>query len=151
MDTTVRERLEADLKTAMRSGDRDTRDAIRFILSAIKNAEIEARVGAPLDEAATLRKMGKQLTDAATQYRDADRPELAEREEAQLEVLKRYLPAELPDEELAALAAEAVSESGASSPREMGKVMPILIAKVDGRADGRRISAAAKAALEALA
>ena len=150
MDTTIRARLETDLKGAMRSGDRDTRDAIRFILSAIKNAEIEARVGTPLDEAATLRKMSKQLSDAATQYRDAGRTELAEKEEAQLDVLKRYLPAELPDEELAALAAEAVREAGASSPKEMGKVMPILIAKVDGRADGRRISAAARSALEAL-
>jgi uncharacterized protein YqeY len=151
MDTTIRSRLEADLKTAMRSGDRDTRDAIRFILAAIKNAEIEARVGTPLDEAATLRKMSKQLADAATQYRDAGRMELAEKEEAQLDVLKRYLPAELPDEELETLAAEAVRESGASGPKEMGKVMPILIAKVDGRADGRRISAAARNALQALA
>lgn len=151
METTIRARLEADLKTAMRSGDRDTRDAIRFILAAIKNAEIEARVGTPLDETATLRKMSKQLADAATQYRDAGRTELAEKEEAQLAILQRYLPTELPDEELAALADEAVRESGASSAREMGKVMPILIAKVDGRADGRRISAAAQAALKALA
>lgn len=151
MDTTIRSRLEADLKTAMRGGDSDRRDAIRFILSAIKNAEIEARVGAPLDETATLRKLSKQLSDAATQYREAGRDQLAEKEESQLAVLKEYLPAELPDEELAALAAEAVRESGASSPKEMGKVMPILIAKVDGRADGRRVSAAARAALEALA
>jgi uncharacterized protein YqeY len=151
MDTTIRSRLEADLKTAMRGGDHDRRDAIRFILSAIKNAEIEARVGAPLDETATLRKLSKQLSDAATQYREAGRDQLAEKEEAQLAVLKEYLPAELPDEELAALAAEAVRESGASSPKEMGKVMPILMAKVDGRADGRRVSAAARAALEALA
>lgn len=151
MDTTIKARLETDLKAAMRSGDRTSRDAIRFILAALKNAEIEARVGGTLDEAATLRKVSKQLADAATQYRDAGRPELAEKEEAQLAVLRNYLPAELPDDELAALAAAAVSEAGATSPKEMGKVMPLLIAKVDGRADGRRVSAAARAALEALA
>jgi uncharacterized protein YqeY len=147
----IRQQLEEGLKTAMRAGDQTGRDAIRFILAAVKNAEIEARVGtAPVDEVATLRKVGKQLSDAAEQYRQAGRLDLAEKEEAQLRVLQHYLPAELPDDELAALANEAVRESGATGPREMGKVMPVLIKKADGRADGRRISAAARAALESL-
>lgn len=145
----IRQRLEDDLKTAMRSGDQTSRDAIRFILAAVKNAEIDARGGStPADAVATLRKVGKQLTDAAEQYRQAERLDLAEKEEAQLAVLQRYLPTELPDEELAALAREAVREVGATSPKEMGKVMPVLLKKVDGRADGRRVSAAARAALE---
>jgi uncharacterized protein YqeY len=147
----IRQQLEDGLRAAMRSGDQTSRDAIRFILAAVKNAEIDARAGsAPVDEVATLRKVGKQLTDAAEQYRQAGRLDLAEKEEAQLRVLQRYLPAELPDDELAALANEAVRETGATGPKEMGKVMPVLIKKVDGRADGRRVSAAARAALEAL-
>jgi uncharacterized protein YqeY len=147
----IRQRLEDDLKTAMRTGDQTSRDAIRFILAAVKNAEIDARVGsAPVDEVATLRRVAKQLADAADQYRQAGRLDLAEKEEAQLAVLQRYLPAELPDDELAALARAAVRESGATGPKEMGKVMPVLLRMVDGRADGRRVSAAARAALESL-
>jgi uncharacterized protein YqeY len=147
----IRQQLEDGLRVAMRSGDQTSRDAIRFILAAVKNAEIDARGGsAPVDEVATLRKVGKQLADAAEQYRQAGRLDLAEKEEAQLMVLQRYLPAELPDDDLALLANEAVRETGATSPKEMGKVMPVLIKKVDGRAEGRRISAAARAALESL-
>jgi uncharacterized protein YqeY len=147
----IRQRLEDDLKTAMRTGDQTSRDAIRFILAAVKNAEIDARVGsAPVDEVATLRRVAKQLADAADQYRQAGRLDLAGKEEAQLAVLQRYLPAELPDDELAALARAAVRESGATGPKEMGKVMPVLLKMVDGRADGRRVSAAARAALESL-
>ncbi len=147
MDTTVRERLEADLKTAMRSGDRDTRDAIRFILSAIKNAEIEARVGAPLDEAATLRKMGKQLTDAATQYREAGRPELAEAEAYEAGIIEAYLPAELGDAELDALVARAIEATGAEGPRDMGKAIKHVMDAAGGRADGKRVSTKVKEAL----
>jgi uncharacterized protein YqeY len=151
MDPSIRQRLEEDLKSAMRAGDQTTRDAIRFILAAVKNAEIDARgKSGPADAVATLRKVGNQLADAAEQYRQAGRVDLAEKEEAQLAVLQRYLPAELSDADLATLADETVREVGASGPKEMGKVMPVLIKRVDGRADGRRISAAAKAALEAL-
>lgn len=147
----IRQRLEDDLKSAMRAGDQTSRDAIRFILAAVKNAEIDARgTSAPADAVATLRRVGKQLADAADQFRQAGRLDLAEKEEAQLQVLQRYLPAELPDADLAALASEAVREAGATGPKEMGKVMPVLIKKVDGRADNRRISAAARAALESL-
>ena len=148
---TIRQRLEDDLKSAMRSGDQTSRDAIRFILAAVKNAEIAARGSSDgVDELAALRKLGKQLSDAADQYRQANRPELAEKEEAQLAVLRRYLPAELSDDDLAAMAAETVREVGATGPKDMSKVMPALIKRVDGQADGRRISAAAKAALASL-
>lgn len=151
METSIRQRLEDDVKIAMRAGDQTSRDAIRFILAAVKNAEIDARgKSGPADAVATLRKVGKQLADAAGQYRQAGRIDLAEKEEAQLTVLQRYLPAELSDADLAALADEAVRDAGASGPKEMGKVMPVLINRVAGRADGRRISAAAKAALDSL-
>jgi len=148
METTVRSRLEADLKQAMREGDTAARDAIRYILAAIKNAEIDARgANDGPDEIATLRRLGKQLDDAAEQYRTGGRPDLAEKEAAQLEVLKRYLPEEMSDEELAAIADAVVAETGATGPKDMGKVMPVLIDRVAGRAEGRRISAAARDAI----
>jgi uncharacterized protein len=147
-ESPVRQRLEEDLKSAMRAGDTVSRDAIRYILSAVKNAEIDARgSGAPADPGAALRRLGKQLTDAIEQYEAAGRQDLADHEAAQLAVLKRYLPAELSDDELNALVAETVAETGASGPKDMGRVMPVALQRVAGRADGRRVSAAVKAAL----
>jgi uncharacterized protein YqeY len=147
-ERSVRQRLEEDLKAAMRAGDTATRDAVRYILSAVKNAEIDARgTGAPADIDAALRRLGKQLTDAIEQYQAAGRQDLADHEAAQLAVLKRYLPRELSDDELTALVAEAIAETGASSAKDMGRVMPVAIARAAGRADGRRISAAVKTAL----
>src|SRR5919107_5436330 len=106
-EPTVRQRLENDLKSAMRAGDTVSRDAIRYILSAVKNAEIDARgSGSEADPEAALRRLGKQLTDAIEQYEAAGRQELADHEAAQLTVLKRYLPVELSEDELNALVAE---------------------------------------------
>ena len=148
MEGSVRERLEADLRAAMKAGDQATRDTVRYVLAAIKNAEIDKRGPlAPADESAVLRRLGKQLTDAIEQYRAGGREDLATREEAQLAVVQRYLPAELSDEELTALVGEVVREVGASGPKEMGKVMPVLMERVAGRADGRRLSAAVRQAL----
>lgn len=148
IEATIRQRLEEDLKTAMRAGDTVSRDAIRYILSAVKNAEIDARgTGAEADPEAALRRLGKQLQDAIEQYQGAGRQDLADRENAQWTVLKRYLPTELSDAELNALVAEVIAETGASSPKEMGRVMPVAMQRVAGRADGRRISAAVKEAL----
>lgn len=147
-ESTVRQRLEEDLKSAMRAGDTVSRDAIRYILSAVKNAEIDARgSGAAADPVAALRRLGKQLTDAIEQYETAGRQDLAGHEAAQLEVLKRYLPAELSDEELNALVAAAVAETGAAGPKDMGRVMSVAMQRVAGRADGRRVNAAVKSAL----
>ena len=148
MAETLRQRLEHDLRAAMRAGDATTRDAVRYILAAVKNAEIDRR-GAltPADEQAVLQRLQKQLVDATEQYRGAGREDLAGREEAQLAVLRRYLPAELSDDELAALVEAVVAETGAAGPKDMGKVMPALIERAAGRADGRRLSAAAREAL----
>jgi uncharacterized protein YqeY len=147
-EVTIRQRLEEDLKTAMRSGEVATRDAIRYILSAVKNAEIDARGSSKeADPDAALRKLGKQLTDSIEQFRAADRADLAAREEAQLLVLKRYLPEELPDEELRTIVEESIRESGATGPKDMGRVMPVAMAKAAGRADGKRINTAVRNAL----
>ena len=150
-DMTTRQRLEDDLKSAMRAGDTTTRDAIRYLLSAVKNAEIDARgSGVAADADAALRKVAKQLADAIDQYRAAGRQDLADHEHAQLEVLKRYLPTEMSDDALQAVVADAIAEAGATGPKDMGKVMPVALAKTAGQADGRRVSAAVKEALSRL-
>ena len=145
---TIRQRLDEDLKAAMRSGDAATRDTIRYILSAVKNADIDARgTGKDADPEAALRKLGKQLTDSVDQFRLANREDLAEREEAQLIVLKRYLPTELSDEELDEIVRSAIAETGAAGPKDMGRVMPVAMTKAAGQADGRRINSAVRSAL----
>src|SRR5579884_1078176 len=148
MHHTLRQRLEADLKTAMRERDAATRDAIRFILAAVKNMEIERR-GAltPQDEVTVLRRLEKQLTDAIAQYEAANRPELAAHEEAQLRVVQRYLPTALSDEELQALVSSVIAETDAKGPKDLGKVMPVLMQRAAGRAEGKRLSEAARAQL----
>jgi uncharacterized protein len=144
----IRHRLEEDLKSAMRAGEASTRDAIRYILAAVKNAEIDARGSSqPADVEAALRRLGKQITDAIEQYEAAGRQDLRDREAMQLAVLKRYLPEELTDEELNALVSEVIAETGATSAKDMGRVMPLAIQRAAGRADGRRISTAVKSAL----
>ena len=102
------------------------------------------------DADAALRKVSKQLADAIDQYRAAGRNDLADHENAQLEVLKRYLPQEMGDDELQAAVAAAITESGATGPKDMGRVMPIVLANTSGRADGRRVSGAVKDALSRL-
>ena len=136
------------MKTAMRAGDTGTRDAVRYILAAVKNAEIERRgpLG-PADEQAVVRRLGKQLADAVEQYRAAGRDELADREQSQLDVLQRYQQRELSDEDLRAIVDGVIDDLGAAGPKDMGKVMPALMERVAGRADGRRISSAARDAL----
>lgn len=150
MAGTLREQLETDLKSAMRGGDVLGRDTIRFLLSALKNAEIEKR--GPLDEDEAfglLQRQAKRMNESIEQFRAGHRDDLAEREESQLAILKRYLPAELSDDELAEIARQAVAETGATSAKEMGRVMPIVIERVAKRADGKRVSLAVKAAIAA--
>ena len=147
-EPTVRQRLENDLISAMRAGDTVSRDAIRYILSAVKNAEIDARGSSSLaDPVAALRRLGKQLTDSIEQYQAAGRQDLADHEAAQLAVLKRFLPSALSNDELNALVAAVIAETGAAGPKDMGRVMPVAMQRVAGRADGRRVNAAVKTAL----
>jgi len=144
----LRSRLEADLKTAMIARDEVSRDTIRYVLSALKNAEIEERGPLnPEQEIALLNRLNKRLIEAIEQYDAAGRDDLASHERAQQEIVKRYLPAELSDEELSALVSAAIAETGAASPKDMGKVMQVLLPRVAGAADGKRVSAAVKAAL----
>ena len=144
----VLDQIRADTVAAMKAGDRQRAGALRLISSELQKAAKEPPDGG-LDETTVLRRERKRRTEAATAYRDAGRADLAAGEEAEAEILAGYLPAELSDEELAALVGDAVAESGAISVREMGKVMPLAMARVQGRADGRRVSAVVRERLGA--
>jgi uncharacterized protein YqeY len=148
MDVSIRQRLEDDLKTAMRAGDQTKRDTIRYILAAIKNAEIEHRGALAADgEQSVLKRVAKQLSDAVHQFRAGGREDLAAREENQLAILQSYLPTALTDEEIRTLVAQVIDDVGASGPKDMAKVMPVVIERAGNRADGRRLSGAARSAL----
>ena len=131
------------MTTAMKAGERERLTALRLVLSELQKA---AKEGGD-DELAVLRRERKRRLEAASQFRDAGRPELAEHEEREAELITTYLPAELSDEELDAVVAAAVSETGASEPRDMGAVMKVVMARTGGRADGKRASALVRAAL----
>jgi len=142
------ERLTNDMRQAMRDRDAVLRDTLRFVLSVVKNAEIDKRGPLSADEeVAVLRSQAKQRQDAIEQFRAGGRDDLADREAEQLAVLERYLPQQMSDEELAAFVAAGVAEAGASGPKDMGKVMGLLTKRADGRVDGRRLSIAVREAL----
>jgi uncharacterized protein YqeY len=128
----------------MKAGERERVATLRLVLSELQKAVKDG--GA--DELAVLRRERKRRHESARAFRDGGRPELADGEEAEAAIIEAYLPAELEDAELERLVAAAVAESGASGPRDMGKVMPLVMEKVDGRADGRRVSGAVKVALQ---
>ena len=136
----IADRIRADVTTAMKAGERDRVGRLRLVLSELQKAAKEGND----DEVGVLRRERKRRLDAAAQFREAGRDDLVAAEEEEAELIGAYLPAELPDEELHALVAEAVAEAGATSPRDMGDVMKLVMPRVDGRADGRRVSAAVK-------
>jgi uncharacterized protein len=140
---TLADRVKQDLTTAMKAGERDRVGALRLVLSELQKAEKEGSS----DEVAVLRRERKRRQESATAFRDGGRPELAEAEDAEAEVIAGYLPAELSDDELRAIVADAVAETGAASPKDMGQVMKAAMPRVAGRADGRRVSAIAQQAL----
>jgi uncharacterized protein YqeY len=144
----LKQRLQADMKAAMKSGDKARLGVIRLINAAIKQREIDERI--ELDEAqclAVLDKMLKQRRDSLQQYLEAGRPELAEQEQFEITICQDYMPAALSDEELKALIDAAIAETGAASMKDMGKVMGLLKPKLQGRADMAVVSAEIKARL----
>jgi uncharacterized protein YqeY len=142
---TVLEQVRTDMTTAMKAGEKDRVGALRLVLSELQKA---AKEGGD-DELAVLRRERKRRLDAASQFRDGGRPELAEQEESEARLIEGYLPAELDDSELDAIVAAAVAETGASSPKDMGQVMKAVMARAGGRADGKRASARVREALGA--
>jgi len=138
------------MKDAMRAREAERRDALRYVLSAVKNAEIEKRGElTEQEEIQLIRTQVKQRQDSIEQFRKGGREDLAEREEAQVKLLEVYLPQQMSDEELAAFVLQGIAETGAQGPKDMGKVMGALTKAANGRVDGRRLSAAVRDALSA--
>jgi uncharacterized protein len=141
--TTVAEQLRADITGAMKAGEKERVGALRLVLSELQKA---AKEGSD-DELAVLRRERKRRLEAAEQFRGNGRPELADQEESEAELIAGYLPAELSDDELDALVARAIADTGAASAQDMGQVMKAVMAASGGRADGRRTSARVREAL----
>jgi len=150
---TVRERIDADLKDAMRSKNELNTSVLRMLKSAIKYKEVEPGATGPLDEASILQVIGtliKQRRDSVEQFKSGGRPELAEKEEQEISVLQNYLPKQLTPDELRAEVQAAITEAGAKSAKDMGAVMKVLTPKLQGRAEGRAISEEVKNQLSKL-
>ena len=145
MSTSLRERITEDMKSAMRAKQSDRLGAIRLLLAAIKQKEVDERV--TVDDAAVLgiiEKMIKQRNDSIEQFEKAARTELADKERAEKLLLASYLPQQLSDAEVVAEIDAAITESGATGPQAMGKVMVLLKPRLAGRADLGRVSALVK-------
>jgi len=134
--------ISDDLKTALRSGDKLRLSVLRLLSALIKNREVEKR--GPLTDAEILQAIiasCKQRQDSIEQFKQGGRADLVEKESAELSILQSYLPAPLTGDELRALIRQAIQDTQAASPKDMGKVMAALMPKVTGRADGKAVSA----------
>jgi uncharacterized protein YqeY len=144
----LRERVNEDMKLAMKAREADKLGAIRLLLSAMKQREVDERI--TLDDAAVIgivEKMIKQRKESIAQFEKGARKDLADKEQFEIGVLQAYLPQQLSEGEVAAIVAEAVAESGAKSAADMGKVMAIVKPRLAGKADMGKVSALVKAKL----
>jgi uncharacterized protein YqeY len=144
----LKDRIQEDMKAAMRSGEKERLGTIRMILAAIKQREVDERI--TLDDTqvlSVLEKMGKQRRESIAQFQAGARPDLVEKENAELRIIGAYLPAQLSEAELDALISEAVAQTGAASIKDMGKVMNLIKSKAQGRADMAAVGARIKARL----
>lgn len=144
----MKARITSDIKEAMKAGDKAKVGTLRLVNAAIQTAEIESK--GTLDDAtviAVMTKMVKQRRDSIQQYTSGGRADLAAVEQAEIAIIEAYLPKQMDEAAVTAAIAEAVKESGAASPKDMGKVMAILKAKYAGQMDFQKASAAVKAAL----
>jgi uncharacterized protein YqeY len=137
------EQIKADMLSAMRAKEKERVGALRLLLSELQKAAKEG----PDDEVTVLRRERKRRVEAARAFRDGGREDLAAGEEAEAEIISAYLPAELSDQELAEIVERVVSETGASSIKDMGNVMKQVMAAAGARADGKRVSGLVRAAL----
>jgi uncharacterized protein YqeY len=140
---TITDRIKADVTTAMKAGERERVAALRLVLSELQKAAKEGDG----DEQAVLRRERKRRREAEQAYRDAGHPDRAEAEAFEAAEIETYMPSELSDAELDALVRAALDETGASSPRDMGRVIKQVMGAAGGRADGKRVSTKVKEAL----
>jgi hypothetical protein len=141
----VLEKVQDDVRTAMKAGERERVSALRMIVDALQK---DAKLGEG-NELAVLQRERKKRVEAADAYQEAGRAEQAAAERLEAELIESYLPAQLSDEELGELVDAAVAETGATEQKQMGQVMAALMGKLDGRADGKRVSAAVREKLGA--
>jgi uncharacterized protein YqeY len=144
----LKERITEDMKAAMRSGEKERLGVIRMVTSAIKQREVDERI--TLDDAqvfSVLEKMIKQRKESIAQFEAGNRPDLVEKENSEVTLLQGYLPLQLSETEIDALIAEAIASTGAASIKDMGKVMAIIKAKAQGRADMAAVGPKIKAKL----
>ena len=141
----ILEQVQEDVKTAMKAGERDQVGRLRMIVNALQAENKEGKG----DEVAALQRERKRRLDAAEALREGGRTEQADGEEAEAQLIEGYLPEQLSDEELSELVTDAVQETGASEAKDMGGVMKVLMPKVGGRADGKRVSEAVREKLNA--
>ncbi|HET9119291.1 MAG TPA: GatB/YqeY domain-containing protein [Solirubrobacterales bacterium] len=139
----ILEQVQEDVRTAMKAGERERVGQLRMLVNALQTEEKEGKG----DEVAALQRERKRRLDAAEALREGDRTEQADAEEAEAELIEGYLPEQLSDEDLSELVSGAIDESGASEPKDVGSVMKVLMPKVSGRADGKRVSQAVREAL----
>jgi uncharacterized protein YqeY len=142
---TLVDTVKQDLVAAMKAREADRVGALRMVLSELQKSSKDGDG----DETAVLRRERKRRLESASAFRDAGRDELAETEEAEARLIEAYLPAEMPEGELRGIIREAIAETGAASPKDLGRVMKALMAKVGTRADGKRVSAIAREELGA--
>jgi uncharacterized protein YqeY len=150
MTSELKQRIQEDVTAAMRAKDKPRLSALRLVTAAIKQLEVDSR--SELDDSqvlSVLEKMLKQRRDSFEQYSDAGRTDLADQERFEIDLIEAYMPEALPAEALEGLIDAAIAEAGASSMRDMGKVMGLLKSRVQGRADMAAVSAAVKARLGA--
>jgi uncharacterized protein YqeY len=146
----IKSQISDDVKAAMRSKDKERLGALRLIQAAFKQKEVDERIELSDEQViAILDKMAKQHRDSITQFKEANRDDLVEIEQFELDIIDAYLPAKLSDEEIGTLIEAAISKSGADSIKDMGKVMGMLKGQLQGRADMGKVSGLIKAKLSA--
>ena len=148
----LKERIDQDLKEAMKSGDKNRLNTIRSIRAALLEKEVSIRVGGKAElsdeqELEVVMNLAKKRKDSIQQYQDAGRKDLAEIEQAELAVITTYLPAQMPDEEIEAAVRDIIAQVGATSLKDMGKVMGAAMKKLKGKADGGKVQEMVKSAL----
>jgi uncharacterized protein len=144
----LKERITDDMKAAMRAGEKERLGVIRMITAAIKQREVDERISLDDTQVVTvLEKMVKQRKESLLQFQAGNRQDLVDKESAEIELLKTYLPSQLGDAEIDALIADAIAATGAASVKDMGKVMGVIKSKAQGRADMGTVGAKIKAKL----
>jgi uncharacterized protein YqeY len=144
----LKAQIQESVKAALKSGDSLTLSTLRLLLSALHNEEIRLRRDLSIEEIQkTITTLGKQRSEAIELYRKGGREELAQKEEAELKVLQRFLPQQLSEDEVREVIKASINESGATGLQDLGKVMKLVMPKVSGRSDGKKVNELAKSLL----